>query len=455
MNPKNHYFCKIDKKSDPMTIKTFFKYFIEYFNIQHELEDKENIHNEIKKGIEFKGTNLWILVFAILVASIGLNMNSTAVIIGAMLISPLMGPITGMGYSIAIYDGVLFSRSMKNFSFAVITSLITSTLYFALTPISTAYSELLARTSPTIYDVLIALFGGGAGIIALISKQKGNVLPGVAIATALMPPLCTAGYGLATGQFHFFFGAFYLFLINTIFIALSATWISKILKFPIVGIVDPKRKAKINQYLSLTIMLILIPSIYFGYQLVKDEQFKHKAERFIENVSLYDGSVLIKNKINIEKREISLVYAGNSLSEKQKEDIKSKGAIFDLKAKINIEQGFSINENDFQNKELYQLKDQLNNMNILLSQKQYQLDSLLNQTDIGKSLIQELVVFFPQVKSCSFAKTQKFHVKENVPENQTVVLLEVNTDITPQEKQKIKKWLEQRTGSETIELIVK
>src|SRR5674476_666630 len=177
-------------------------------------------------------------MFAVVVASVGLNMNSTAVIIGAMLISPIMGPINGMGYSIATYNFPLLRQSIKNFSFAVALSLIASTIYFAISPISTAHSELLARTSPTVYDVLIALFGGMAGIVAISSKNKGTVIPGVAIATALMPPLCTAGYGLATGQFIYFFGAFYLFTINAVFIAISSILISQILKFPIRTLID-------------------------------------------------------------------------------------------------------------------------------------------------------------------------------------------------------------------------
>src|SRR5574344_825089 len=197
------------------------------FNLDTEVENFDNIHQEILKGVSFRGTNLWILFFAIIVASVGLNMNSTAVIIGAMLISPLMGPINGMGYSIATYDFDLFRKSAKNFLFAILSSLVASTLYFVLSPVSTAHSALLARTSPTIYDVLIALFGGLAGIVAISSKQKGNVIPGVAIATALMPPLCTAGYGIATRQFDFFFGAFYLFTINTIFIAIASVWRSE------------------------------------------------------------------------------------------------------------------------------------------------------------------------------------------------------------------------------------
>ncbi|MDD3724690.1 MAG: DUF389 domain-containing protein, partial [Bacteroidales bacterium] len=202
-------------------------------SIKTELESFDFINEEIKKGVQFRGTNLWILIFAILVASVGLNMNSTAVIIGAMLISPLMGPINGVGYSIATYNFPLLRESLRNFGYAIGISLITSTLYFILTPISTAQSELLARTSPTIYDVLIALFGGFAGIVAISSRNKGNVIPGVAIATALMPPLCTAGYGLATMQFKFFYGAFYLFTINSVFIAIASMLISQILKFPI------------------------------------------------------------------------------------------------------------------------------------------------------------------------------------------------------------------------------
>ncbi|MCU0363370.1 MAG: DUF389 domain-containing protein, partial [Bacteroidales bacterium] len=204
-----------------MKLITLIRGLTHYLNLESELDDLEKVHETIVKDTIFKGTNLWILVFAIVVASVGLNTNSTAVIIGAMLISPLMGPINGIGYSLATYNLELFRQSLKNLSFAILASLVASTGYFALSPLSTAHSELLARTTPTIYDVLIALFGGMAGIVAATSKQKGNVIPGVAIATALMPQLCTAGYGLATGQFNFFFGAFYLFTIHSVFIALE------------------------------------------------------------------------------------------------------------------------------------------------------------------------------------------------------------------------------------------
>lgn len=184
-------------------------FFVRNFDLQHDKEDEAETIESIKRGVEFKGMNLWVLIFATFIASLGLNTNSTAVIIGAMLISPLMGPIMGFGLGLGINDFELIKRSFRNFATATIFSVITSSLYFLISPISEAQSELLARTQPTLYDVLIAFFGGLAGIVASSTKYKGNVIPGVAIATALMPPLCTAGFGLATGNFYYFFGAFY------------------------------------------------------------------------------------------------------------------------------------------------------------------------------------------------------------------------------------------------------
>jgi uncharacterized hydrophobic protein (TIGR00271 family) len=178
------------------------------FNLSHEQEDTLETIKSIEKGVEFRGINVWTLIFAIFVASIGLNVNSTAVIIGAMLISPLMGPIMGLGLSVGIYDFALLKKSLKNLSIAVVISVITSAIYFAVSPLDEAQSELLARTTPTLYDVLIALFGGMAGIVSGASKEKGNAIPGVAIATALMPPLCTAGFGIGTGNLFYFLGAF-------------------------------------------------------------------------------------------------------------------------------------------------------------------------------------------------------------------------------------------------------
>ena len=202
-----------------------------HFKLSHEREDFQLVRGEIEKAIHFSGTNLYILILAILIASLGLHSNSPAVIIGAMLISPLMGPIMGLGFGLAIYDLQLLRRSIFNFLFASTVSLTISTLFFLLTPVHEATSELLHRTSPSTDDALIALFGGLAGMLATSSKLKGNVIPGVAIATALMPPLCTAGYGLANLNSKYLFGALHLFFINTIFIALATLVTARLLNF--------------------------------------------------------------------------------------------------------------------------------------------------------------------------------------------------------------------------------
>ena len=246
--------------------------------LTHEAEDHEVIHDTIEKGIIFRGTNLWILVFAILVASVGLNMNSPAVIIGAMLISPLMGPINGVGYSVATYNFELLKRSLKNLAFAASAGLVASTVYFFVTPVHGEYSELLARTSPTIYDVLIATFGGLAGIVAISSKSKGNVIPGVAIATALMPPLCTAGFGLAIGNLNYFAGAMFLFLINSVFIALSAMVVSQLLKLPKKSFLLSREIKNKNIVIGLVVVITVLPAFYLGITLVEKEKFQDNAE---------------------------------------------------------------------------------------------------------------------------------------------------------------------------------
>lgn len=277
------------------------------FNVTYEKEDFITVAESIENAIVFKGSNLWILVFAIFIASLGLNVNSTAVIIGAMLISPLMGPIMGLGFGMAVNDIDLLKRSLYSYLFAAGVSLATSTLYFLLSPINQAHSEILARTSPNIYDVLIALFGGLAGMMATSSKQKGNVLPGVAIATALMPPLCTAGYGLANFKFDYFFGAFYLFLINTVFIALSTLFIARFLKFPYKELPTREEEAKASRMVWMVVLITFIPSVYLGYDLVQQNKFRERADQFIELEAYFPDDYLLKKSVDPKKRKISLV----------------------------------------------------------------------------------------------------------------------------------------------------
>jgi uncharacterized hydrophobic protein (TIGR00271 family) len=426
--------------------------YLHYIELSSEVEDFDKIHAEIKKGIVFKGTNLWILVFAIVIASVGLNMNSTAVIIGAMLISPLMGPINGIGYSIATYNIGLFKLAIKNFGFAVITGLVASTVYFALSPVSTAHSEILARTSPTIYDVLIALFGGLAGIVAISSKLKGNVIPGVAIATALMPPLCTAGYGLGTGQFNFFFGAFYLFTINTVFIALSSVIISQVLKFPIRTVIDPIRKKRVNQYIYAVIIATLLPSIYFGYVLVQNEKFSEKALTYVKNITVFEGGYLLKNEINANKRTIHLIYGGNALARKSRLVIKERAKDFDLDtSKIIIVQGFAINENSINENEI--LQNKLNSQLNLLRRAKERNDSIINRPLLGQQILSEINPLFPQIKTCSFSETILFADKSAKPEKIILVVFTASRySLKSRDKEKITNWLKARIKTLNIKV---
>ncbi|MDG1475951.1 MAG: DUF389 domain-containing protein, partial [Vicingaceae bacterium] len=241
------------KEALKFNFSTFFKSLITYFtnlvNIRNEV-DYEGSVEAIRKDIDFKGVNVWILGASIVIASIGLNVNSTAVVIGAMLVSPLMGPIVGVGLSVGINDFKMLIQSLKSLGTAVLISVLISALYFSLTPFGEVQSELIARTRPTLLDVMVAVFGGIALIVA--KTQKGTVASaifGVAIATALMPPLCTAGYGLANGNWSFFLGAFYLFLINSVFIALSTWLIVKYLKFPLATYMNKVRQKKVQRYI--------------------------------------------------------------------------------------------------------------------------------------------------------------------------------------------------------------
>ncbi|MBV5326204.1 MAG: DUF389 domain-containing protein [Chlorobium sp.] len=431
------------------------KKIIGYFNLQEDVETFDVIHRAIENEIELKGSRLWILVFAIFLASVGLNINSTAVIIGAMLVSPLMGPINGMGYSIATYDFPLLRRSFKSFSFAVLASLVASTLYFVISPVSNAHSELLARTSPTIYDVLIALFGGLAGTVSLTTRLKGNVVPGVAIATALMPPLCTAGYGLATAQLHFFFGALYLFAINTVFIALSTVAFSQVMKFPIRNHVADASKARINRWITVIILVTLIPSIYFGYLLVMKEQFSDKAGRFVRSVQVFRGDYLLRSEIDADLQQITLIYAGHSLTNDDKTNLKKKAADFDLKqVALIFEQGISFSDITGQLSEKDALKSQITALSFALQENKRAQDSLRERAMTGRVLLNELRAIFPEVTAALFAEPYRF-TKDNDgnPEKIAYVVVSDSGTLDNVERTKVKAWLEARLQNDSLRVV--
>ncbi|MCC5919119.1 MAG: DUF389 domain-containing protein [Cyclobacteriaceae bacterium] len=327
------------------------KFFGERFELQSDRGDIGGIIESMSKATEFKGTNLWILIFAIFTASIGLNVNSTAVIIGAMLISPLMGPIMGIGLGVGIMDFDLIKKSYRNFLVAVGISVLTSFIYFSISPIRDAQSELLARTTPTIYDVFVALFGGLAGMVAATRKDKNlTVVPGVAIATALMPPLCTAGYGLATGNFYYFGGAFYLFLINSVFISLATYFMVKFLQFPRKTFLDRRREQRIKRYIIALVIVTVLPSVYFAYHIVKRGIFERNAKEYISVELKFANTQMISQDINYSRKgnKIEVVLIGDFIEEEQLDIVEEKLARYGLDgAELVVKQGFSKKENNF------------------------------------------------------------------------------------------------------------
>lgn len=331
------------------SLKAFFK---DRFNLREDQERESVTKADIAKGTEFRGANLWILMFAILIASIGLNVNSTAVIIGAMLISPLMGPIMGIGLGVAVYDIPLVVKGARNLFIAVIISILTSTLYFLITPLAEAQSELLSRTQPTIWDVLIAFTGGMAGIVAGSRKEKSNAIPGVAIATALMPPLCTAGYSLATLQWHFFGGAMYLFFINCVFISVSTFVVVRILKYRKKKFENPKLGQRVHTYVTICVLITMVPSIYLAYNLVKESVFEQNARVFMEREFNFSDTQVISSVVNYDKNgsTIEVTLFGRPLEDASIEKIEASLASYNLNdCQLRVMQAYDDNEEELKN----------------------------------------------------------------------------------------------------------
>ncbi len=426
-----------------------------FLRLSHEQEDALLIQETIEKGVVFKGTNLWILILAILIASVGLNMNSTAVVIGAMLISPLMGPIAGIGYSIATYNFPLFRKAVKNIGFAAFASILTSFLYFLLTPITTEHAELLSRTSPTIYDVFIAFFGGTAGILTISSKNKGNVIPGVAIATALMPPLCTAGYGLAIGNFSYFFGAIYLFTINSVFIALSAMMVSQLLKLPKKTFLLSKEIKNKNIAIGFVILLTIVPSFFLGLSLVHKERFNANANNFIKKVSFWDENYLLKSTVDADKKIITLIYAGNEFDSTSIRRIRTKAEDLNLKgAKIIVEQGVKLKDADkleLKNADYIQLSNQVEVVKEKLAESHQKMDSIADIPLKGEYLLKEIKAFFPKITSGTYAISKQFiDREESIVKDVTLVFFQTTKFLKKDEKEKVRVWLEERLKTKDV-----
>lgn len=291
------------------------EYFHNLFDIRDDMMSYGELRSMMEENTVIRGSNMWILIMAIFIASIGLNVNSTAVIIGAMLVSPLMSGILTMGYSLATCDLAMLRKAFTRFGTQVIISLVTSSIYFALSPLTVPTAEMIARTSPTLWDVLIAFFGGIAGGIGNTRNKKSNVIPGVAIATALMPPLCTTGYGIATGQPRFILGAFYLFSINTLFIMLSAALVTKLMGVPAHQIADPRRRIRIHRIITLITVITVIPSISIGSYKVYETVMEQNLSTYIENVFVFSDTQVVQSQIDVLNKDVSVSLLGAQISD--------------------------------------------------------------------------------------------------------------------------------------------
>jgi uncharacterized hydrophobic protein (TIGR00271 family) len=420
------------------------------FSLANEQDSPQTIHDNIMSGIVFKGTNLWILMVAIVMASVGLNVNSTAVIIGAMLISPLMGPIIGMGYGLGTYDFDLVRQSIKNYLFAVVTGLIVSTLYFSISPLNEAHSELLARTAPNIYDVLIAFFGGLAGFIAIVSRYKGNVITGVAIATALMPPLCTAGYGLATGKWNFFGGALYLLAINTVFIALSALITTRFFGQPLIQQTDPHKKQLANRYVSIIVILTLVPSLVLGMAFITQDQFNRQVKGFISNIKV-ENNYLLKYEVSPSRKQINLIFGGIGLSETQKDELEQLLKAQGIVAELNFQQGFSFSQIGDINIQTELLRKELSHLREDITKIKQQSAPNANNT-LAQTLLLELQSLYPQVSSISLANTEQSSLTTAIP--QRIMLIQLNKTPNSISLTALNTWARQRLQDQTITVVI-
>lgn len=436
----------------------------ERLSLTDDKADDVIIDERIRGDIHMKGSNLWILMFAILIASIGLNVNSTAVIIGAMLISPLMGPIMGIGYGTGINDFELIRRSMKNLAIATLIALLTSTLYFLISPLSTAQSELLARTTPTLWDVLIGFFGGLAGIVGATRKEKSNVIPGVAIATALMPPLCTAGFGLATGHWGYFFGAFYLYTINFVFIALSAFIVVRVFNVAERKYVDAELAKRAQRYIAIVVLLTMLPSSYLAYQLVGEEVFKAKAKEFVNSELNFENTNVAQVKIDSKTREVKVFLIGDHVPENELEKIKARLTLSGLNnTYLKIYQNGERDNLDVTTLKADIVRDLYKNSQMALERKDKEIENLKKEAtifsvnrDVLDDVPSELATLYPNMKDIVLSQSYDRNDSEsNKSLNHLILNADFKGKISQQERLKIESWLKMRTKNENISVYIR
>lgn len=435
----------------------FGTFISELTNIRKDI-DMTAASASIRKNIFFRGPNVWILAFSIIVASVGLNVNSTAVIIGAMLISPLMGPIFGVGLGLGVNDPLLIKNGFKNLLIMVFISILASTLYFLITPLRLANpTELLARTTPSIYDVMIALFGGAAGILELCRKEKGTVLSGVAIATALMPPLCTAGYGIASGNFQYFIGAIYLFFINGIFIILATYIMVKYLGFDEVKFQDEARGTKVKRIISIVVILVAVPSIWSATIMIRDNKFAQNVAAFVkENKTIGNNYIYDYQSETHKGGKINLFITGGTLSENEKEYLAASAAKYGIKESQLVFNEHSLgNVKDGASEKIVQtiyeradteIRRQEDRIRTLESELASARQKEIPYTQISKEVVSQ----YPEIQDLYIANGQEIQKDSLSGRNRILVVANTTEPMERKRIESLEQWLKIRLNDNTV-----
>lgn len=430
------------------------------FNLDADTASRDEVVAAISKGVEFRGVNLWVLIFATMIASLGLNVDSPAVIIGAMLISPIMGPIMGVGLALGINDFELLKKSLRNLSLMFIVAIVTSTVYFFISPLSSNSSELLARTVPTTYDVLIALFGGLAGIVAQTRTDRNStVIPGVAIATALIPPLCTAGFGIATGQLRFFIGAFYLFFINSVFIALATYLMVRFLRYEKKAFIDKERERNVKRTMLFITLLTFIPSVFIGFRMVRVTVFEAMADKYVAQVFAFPHTRVVECEKNYATRhhpsKIELLLVGEPLDETVIDNARAQLAHFGLeKTELIVRQANRADALDVAS--LQQSYTEL------LAEKNRRIEEMKSRLERYRvtnidvdDISRELGAILPDIAAVSLTKGVTFD-NTGTPRDTTLICV-----VTPQDSLRavdcstLERWLRIRTKVDDVQIFVK
>jgi uncharacterized hydrophobic protein (TIGR00271 family) len=432
----------------------FSKLFHYFFNLNSDDRAEEaDVVIAIQRSISFRGPNLWTLIFAIIIASVGLNVNSTAVIIGAMLISPLMGPIMGVALGVTVADTELIRRALKNLMIAVVFSIATSSLYFYLTPLHGVTSELLTRTTPAVWDVLIGFSGGIAGAVGITRKERGNVIPGVAIATALMPPLCTVGYGLATQHWYFALGAVYLFFINSVFICVATVIVLRLMHFHRRSFQTHERRQRVMRYIVLVVMLTVAPSIWLSYRIVQKAFFESAAASFVSKEFHFAATQVVSKNFIFDSShpKIELLLIGQVLDSTQIQALSARLHKYKLdNTQLVVRQGMdAARKIDFAQIRASVLEEVMKTADSFNAPKAPPPAA----PDPGLTLRPEIAALFPKVRAYSIGKSVFFATDSMRSDSVITAVMQLSKRMSAAEQKQLEAWMAARHPGDSVQVI--